>query len=96
VPLSSCLEGAQCRCRYLHAWKERSVGSVIFMLGRSAVSVPLSSCLEGAQCQCLYLHAWKERAASTFISRLEMLDPEDPFINTTMRNSDAPSFLHLA
>jgi hypothetical protein len=35
-------------------------------------------------CLCLYLLAWKERTASTFISRLEMLDPEDPFISTTM------------
>jgi hypothetical protein len=52
--------------------------------------VPLFSCLEGGQCQCHYFYAWKERSASAFISRLEMLDPEDPFISTAMRNSNVP------
>jgi hypothetical protein len=63
----------------------------IFILGRSAVPGSLSSYLEVAQCHCLYLHAWKEHNASAFISRLEMLDPEDPFINMTMGNSNVPN-----
>jgi len=50
-------------------------------------------CFEGEQS--FYRVAWKQRIVNAFISRLEMFGPEDPFMNTTMRKSDAPSFLHL-